>query len=88
LPIVTDDLHGCLNMHGNVAEWVQDCVDMAYLGTPVDGSAATSGDCNANRVLRGGGSASLPGQTRSAFRGSARQRRDFGAVGFRVARAL
>ena len=46
---------GVLDMAGNVAEWVEDCLHLNYVGAPTDGSAWTwecSGDV---RVRRGGG---------------------------------
>ena len=50
------DIH---DMHGNVAEWVQDCWNWNYKGAPADGSAWESGDCS-ERVLRGGSWRSEP----------------------------
>ena len=44
---------GLYDMHGNVAEWVQDCWNWDYKGAPADGSAWESGDCS-ERVLRSG----------------------------------
>jgi formylglycine-generating enzyme required for sulfatase activity len=32
-------------MHGNVWEWVEDCWNKSYRGTPSAGSAWTSGRC-------------------------------------------
>ena len=46
---------GLLHMHGNVAEWVEDCWDETLAGLPRDGTARTTGDCKrrvgARRVL-------------------------------------
>ena len=61
------NVFGLHDMHGNVAEWVQDCYQGNYNGAPVDGSAWTTGNCNA-RVLRGGSWGLRPLNLRSAFR--------------------
>jgi formylglycine-generating enzyme required for sulfatase activity/class 3 adenylate cyclase len=81
---------GLRDMHGNVWEWVEDCVHNNYNGAPSDGSPwlqADSGDCSI-RVLRGGSWDSYPVLLRSASRNW-----DYAAdhgylIGFRVARAF
>ena len=81
---------GLHDMHGNVAEWVQDCWNDDYDGSPKDGSAWESGDCSL-RVLRGGSwySPWIRFVTaRSAYRGrNTTSIRDSG-IGFRVARTI
>jgi formylglycine-generating enzyme required for sulfatase activity len=77
---------GLHDMHGNVAEWTQDCWSRDYRGAPKDGSARTSGvvDCQW-RVVRGGSYGSLPKDIRS----SARQLPgNISSTGFRIARTL
>ncbi len=78
---------GLHDVHGNVWEWVQDCLNATYAGAPTDGSAWEQGDCN-TRLLRGGSWSLDPGALRSALRdGYSTGGRDSN-VGFRVARRL
>ena len=59
---------GLYDMHGNVWEWVEDCLHTNYEGAPKDGSAwLAQGDCN-RRVVRGGSWAGFPVGLRSALR--------------------
>ena len=82
---------GLHDVHGNVAEWMEDCWNENYSGAPVDGSVWESGDC-AKRVIRGGSWSSAPRNIRSSARfrlprsSSAPVRFDW--VGFRLARDL
>ena len=78
---------GLYQVHGNVAEWVQDCWGRTYHGAPADGSAATSGDCS-KRVIRGGSWNFYPEDLRAAYREAGRANQAFVVVGFRVAREL
>lgn len=45
---------GLFDMHGNVAEWVQDIYSGNYSGLPSDGSANLTAGNRARRVFRGG----------------------------------
>jgi len=78
---------GLLHVHGNVAEWVEDCWQETLAGITPDGVARTSGDCS-RRVVRGGSYDDPPKDVRSAKRSwqAADERRS--QVGFRVAREL
>jgi formylglycine-generating enzyme required for sulfatase activity len=79
---------GLHDMHGNAAEWVQDCFEAtAYDDAPVDGSVHSPRDCR-NRVHRGGSSTDHhPHVLRSAHRGYGLPD-DRLEYGFRVARTL
>ena len=80
---------GLYQVHGNIDEWVEDCWHENYQGAPSDGSAWTSGDCEA-RVARGGYYSSRDDDLRSAARGH--EPADDSSItiglGVRVARAL
>jgi formylglycine-generating enzyme required for sulfatase activity len=78
---------GLLHVHGNVAEWVEDCWEESLVGMPRDGGARVGGDCS-RRVVRGGSYDDPPKDVRSAKRSwqAADERR--AQVGFRVAREL
>jgi formylglycine-generating enzyme required for sulfatase activity len=81
---------GLYDMHGNVWEWVEDCLNesnQSYEAAPSDGSAWTSGDCS-RRVLRGGSWSGSPEVLRSANRSWDEPDSRNDSVGFRVARTL
>lgn len=76
---------GLYQVHGNVWEWTNDCLN--YAGAPTDGSASTSGDCRF-RIRRGGSWLNHPTDLRSANRSYIEALvRDY-SLGFRVARTL
>ena len=78
---------GLHDMHGNVIEWVEDCLNASYAGAPVDGSAWLSGNC-AVRVLRGGSWSGYPRSLRAAIRYWLISGYRDGLIGFRAARTL
>src|SRR5690349_1007332 len=81
---------GLYDMHGNVCEWCEDEWHDNYDGTPVDGSAWTSGDNSARRVTRGGSWAHGAEICRSSDRSceSADMNTKLHYMGFRVAVSL
>jgi formylglycine-generating enzyme required for sulfatase activity len=76
---------GLYQMHGNVAEWTQDCWNPSYDSAPGDGSALASGDCS-KRLLRGGAFTYSAADIRSAYREAGYAQDRYAYVGFRVAR--
>ena len=78
---------GLFDMGGNVSEWVQDCWHETYVRAPLDGSAWVNPGCDL-RVIRGGHWASLPDQTRAAYRRFGAANYHDARVGFRIARDL
>ena len=78
---------GLHDMHGNVAEWVEDCWNGSYAGAPADGSGWKSGNCK-YRVLRGGSWINPPISLRSAYRNRNKSGSRSNLYGFRVARTL
>jgi formylglycine-generating enzyme required for sulfatase activity len=78
---------GLYDMAGNVWQWVQDCFNADYNGSPTDGTAWETGDC-AKHVVRGGSWYYYPLDPRSAYRyGDKKDDRNYN-TGFRVARTL
>lgn len=78
---------GLFDMHGNVAEWVEDCYAPTYELAPIDGAAVQSEAC-ARRVHRGGGYSDQAPALRAAARQSAQPNLRSPSIGFRVARSL
>jgi formylglycine-generating enzyme required for sulfatase activity len=78
---------GLYDVHGNVWEWVEDCVNDGYAGAPADGGAWTTGNC-AKRVVRGGAWVDFPVGARSAIRSGLGPADRGRTLGLRVARTL
>jgi len=79
---------GLHDMHGNVAEWVEDCWHVDYTAkAPTDGSAWVEGDCQ-GRVVRGGSWGDSQEELRSAGRTGGYREDQFDTTGLRVARNL
>jgi formylglycine-generating enzyme required for sulfatase activity len=79
---------GLFQVHGNVLEWVEDCLHETYQGAPADSSAWTSGGDCGRRVMRGGAWSFDPRGVRSAARYSTVLDRRLLVNGLRVARTL
>ena len=77
---------GLYDMLGNVWEWTQDHWHENYQGAPDDGSAWSSGDAGAGRVLRGGSWYDYARRVRAAYRLHGRPDIRNDDVGFRCAR--
>ena len=77
---------GLHDMHGNVWEWVEDCLHRSYEGAPTDGLAWSAGGECPRRVIRGGSWHYDPEGVRSASRLGSVSR--FDDLGFRVGRTL
>lgn len=74
---------GLFDMHGNVWEWVSDCLRTGFSKDP----AKNPEDCRF-RVLRGGSWASGADALRSSERGWEKPYKEKNSIGFRVARSL
>jgi len=77
--------HGCLNMGGNVSEWVQDSFFPTYRGTGLDGSAEQRP--SAERVRRGGSWRDAIEECTATRRRGAPPAHRSSEIGFRVARS-
>jgi formylglycine-generating enzyme required for sulfatase activity len=79
--------YGLKDMHGNVAEWVEDCFHRNYVGAPLTEIPWTIGGNCRNRVVRGGNWLSDVKALRSASRDWHPANDDSSdRIGFRIAR--
>ncbi|NLQ16329.1 SUMF1/EgtB/PvdO family nonheme iron enzyme [Marinomonas sp. M1K-6] len=78
---------GLFDMHGNVAEWVEDCYHDSYEGAPSKNQVWLANQCD-NRVLRGGSWFDIPRVGRSATRYRAEPNLQASNWGFRVVRII
>lgn len=84
----TANAFGIHDMHGNVSEWVQDCLNQSYNGAPDNGLAWMTGFCS-RWMLRGGSWCDEPRFVRSASRDDKSPSASRASViGFRVVRTL
>ena len=78
---------GLFQVHGNVAEWVEDCWEAATARASVSPAAVVLPNCK-DHVLRGGAWSYPKTALRAAFREHAPANGRYNHVGFRVARDL
>ena len=83
----TANAFGLTDTLGNVFEWVQDCWRDDYVGAPVDGAAASDGDCT-QREARGGSWFTKPAFVRAAYRNRFEADYRSSSLGFRVVREI
>jgi formylglycine-generating enzyme required for sulfatase activity len=76
---------GLYDMVGNAWQYTEDCYHDTYDGAPSDGSARTTGDCEA-RTGRGGGWSVFPKNVHVTMRGHSLHDKRFTASGLRLAR--
>jgi formylglycine-generating enzyme required for sulfatase activity len=78
---------GLFDMHGNVAEWIEDCYHDSYDAAPTVNVAWVEDDCR-YRVLRGGSWFDIPRVGRSSTRYRADPNLQASNWGFRVVRII
>ncbi|MGB5996572.1 MAG: formylglycine-generating enzyme family protein [Marinomonas sp.] len=78
---------GLYDMHGNVAEWVEDCYHDSYKGAPSKNQIWLSDQCS-SRVIRGGSWFDIPRVGRSSTRYRAEPNLKASNWGFRVVRII
>ncbi len=79
---------GLHEVHGNVAEWVEDHWHDSYCEAPSDGTAWVGAETLGPRVVRGGSWYSTPWRVRSAYRGWFHPEGRINDLGFRLACSL
>ena len=78
---------GLFDMHGNVAEWVEDCYHDTYDGAPTKNQVWLANQCD-HRVLRGGSWFDIPRVGRSSTRYRAQPDLKASNWGLRVVRVI
>jgi formylglycine-generating enzyme required for sulfatase activity len=75
---------GLHDMHGNVAEWVEDCITPDYAGAPADAARPVSEEGCPKRVVRGGSWLHTAPFLRAAARSGTNPASRVSPIGFRV----
>ena len=78
---------GLYDLHGNAAEWVEDCYHENYKQAPADAGAWLEPNCT-RRVVRGGSWRDNAHDLRSSSRRGVKAVDRYNFIGFRVARTL
>jgi len=78
---------GLYDMHGNVAEWTEDCSNGGHEFRDPDASARTDGNCRF-RIIKGGAYMHVPDYVRIAKRDGRPKTQGYDYLGFRVAQDL
>lgn len=78
---------GLFDMHGNVAEWVEDCYHDSYDGAPTKNQVWLANQCD-TRVIKGGSWFDIPRVGRSATRYRAEPDLKASNWGFRIVRII
>ena len=78
---------GLFDMHGNAAEWIEDCYHDSYEGAPTENQVWLANQCD-TRVLKGGSWYDIPRVGRSATRYRATPDLKASNWGFRVVRVI
>ncbi|WOD07149.1 SUMF1/EgtB/PvdO family nonheme iron enzyme [Marinomonas sp. GJ51-6] len=78
---------GLFDMHGNVAEWIEDCYHDSYEGAPTKNQVWLANQCD-TRVIKGGSWFDIPRVGRSATRYRAEPDLKASNWGFRIVRII
>jgi len=78
---------GLFDMHGNVAEWLQDCRSKSYSKALTNGLPNFNGDCD-KRMVRGGSWLSDSSELKVTNRDRGTAKKSYQEIGFRLAKNI